>query len=115
MRDLTKSAFVFPWAVSMLGVRQIVNLVAPPADGRVAGAIAAFDAVTRATERQMEGWLDDTWQVAGTMQRGLVAVTRLRPPSIDPSALMRMAADPRLAPLARVTMDYGVTPLAWLD
>lgn len=115
MRDLTKSAFTFPLTISMFGVQQIVNFVAPPAGGRVAGMTAAFDAVSRAAEQQIDGWLEQTIQIGHTVQRGLVDLTLLRPPSCDSSDLTRMAADRRLAPLVQATTEYGLPPIAWLD
>jgi len=115
MRDLTKSVFTFPWAISMFGVQQIVNLVAPPADGRIAGSTAAIDAVSQAAEQQLDGWLDETLQIGKTVQRTLVDLTLLRPPSIDSSGLMRVATDRRWSPLFEPTLEYGLPPIAWLD
>jgi hypothetical protein len=115
MRDLTKSAFTFPWAISMLGVQQIVNLLTPPPEGRIAGSATSIDAVARAAEQQLDGWLDETLEIGNTVQRSLVDLTLLRPPSVDSSGLMRVATDRRWAPLFQATMEYGLPPVAWLD
>ena len=115
MRDLAKSALTFPWALSMFGVQQLVSLVVPPAGGRVAVATDAIDAVTRAAERQFDGWLDQALDIGSAVQRTLVDLTMFRPPSIDSSGLMRLAADRRLAPVVQATAQYGLAPIAWLD
>jgi len=115
MRELTKSAFTLPWALSMMGVQQIVDLVAPPAEGRLAGATAAFDAATRATEQHLDGWLDQALEIGASVQRGLAALTAVRPPTLDSSGLMSVATDRRLSSLVQATSDYGVAPAAWVD
>ncbi|MCX6543978.1 MAG: hypothetical protein NTV05_06135 [Acidobacteria bacterium] len=115
MRELAKSAFTFPWALSMIGVQQIVNLVAPPDEGRVTGATAAIDAVTHAAERQLDGWLDQALEIGDMLQRRLAGMKMMRPPSLDSSGLMRMATDRRLAPLCRTLSDGALLPAARLD
>ena len=57
MRDLIKSTLTLPWAISMFGVQQLTNLVAPPPAGRIAGTTSALDNVSDATARQLDGWL----------------------------------------------------------
>lgn len=115
MRELIKSAFTLPWALSMVGAQQLVNLVAPPAEGRIAGATASLDAVSQAAERQLDGWLDEALEIGDRMRRGLADLTALRPPSLDSSGLMRLATDRRLAALVQTTSDYGLMPAARID
>ena len=112
---LTRSAIAFPWAISWLGVQQIVNLVAAPARGRMAAATGAFDALTRATHERPGDWREQTWRAAKTLRRAAMDLAKVRPPSIDSSSLMRLAADSRLAPVVSATAGYVVPPLAWLD
>src|SRR5215213_11339442 len=108
MRDLTKSVLTLPWAISMFGVQQIANLVsAPPSADRIAGAAKAFDAVSDATSRQLDGWLKQTYQVGNGVQRTLVDLMMLRAPDIDSSALMRMAAEMQQGPMFQAVVKYG--------
>src|SRR5438874_2208733 len=115
MRDLTKSVLTFPWALSMFGVQQVTKLMAPPSEDRMAGTAAAFDAVTKATEQQLDGWFKQTYQVGNTVQRGLVDLMMLRPPTIDSSAIMRMAAEMQSGAMFQVMVKYGMPPIGWLD
>jgi hypothetical protein len=115
MRDLTKSVLTLPWAISMFGVQQIANLVAPPSAGRMAGATKAFDAVSDATSQQLEGWLKQTYQVGNGVQRTVVDLLMMRTPDIDPSALMRMANEMQSAPMFQAVVKYGMPPVGWLD
>jgi len=115
MRELIKSAFTLPWALSMVGAQQLANLVAPPAEGRIAGATAALDAVSQAAERQLDGWLDEALEIGDTMRQGLADLTALRAPSLDSSGLMSLATDPRLWSLVQATSDYWLMPAARLD
>src|SRR5262245_48082655 len=116
MRDLTKSVMTLPWAISMFGVQQVANLMsAPPSADRIAGAAKAFDAVSDATARQLDGWLKQTYQVGNGMQNGLVDLMMLRPPSIDQSTLMRMAAEMQSGAMFQAIVKYGMPPVGWLD
>jgi hypothetical protein len=115
MRDLTKSVLTFPWAISMFGMQQMANLMSPGTEGRVAGTAAAFDAVTQATEQQLDGWLKQTYTVGHGVQNGLVDLMMGRPPAIDSSTLMRMAAEMQSGALFQLMIKYGMPPVAWLD
>jgi hypothetical protein len=115
MRDLTKSVLTLPWAISMFGVQQMANLVSPTGERRVAGTAAAFDAVTQATERQLDGWLKQTYKVGHGVQNGLVDLMMGQPPAVDSSALMRMAAEMQSGALFQALIKYGMPPVAWLD
>ena len=115
MRDLTKSMFTFPWALSMLAVQQATNLMGQPSEGGAVRATAAFDAVTHATEQQLDGWMKQTYQFGSAVQRGLVDVMMLRGPGIDSSAMMRMVADFQSSPVFQAAMKYGTPPIGCLD
>jgi hypothetical protein len=115
MRDLTKSVVTLPWAISMFGVQQMANLVSPNTDQRVAGTAAAFDAVTHATEQQLDGWMKQTYKVGHGVQNGLVDLMMFQLPEFDSSALMRMAAEMQSGALFQMMIKYGMPPVAWLD
>jgi len=115
MRDLTKSVLTFPWALSMAGLQQVVNLVAPQAGGRLHGVAAALDAVTERTEPELDGWLDAALDAGDAWTRRLRDLSASRPPTFDASGLMRATIDPHLSQLLPVMSDYGVLPLAEVD
>ena len=115
MRDLTKSALTLPWAISMAGVQQLVNLVAPPPEGRIHGAKVALDEITRRAEHGLDGWLDEVLEAGDSLRRHILALTTTPPPTLDSSGLMRAATEPRLASLVQTTSDYGLLPAARLD
>jgi hypothetical protein len=116
IRALTKSVVTLPWAVSMFGVQQLTNLVgAPPSADRMSGAARAFDKVSDATADQLDGWLKQTYQVGNGVQRTLVDLMMLRPPALDSSALMRMAAEMQSGAMFQAVMKYGMPPIGWLD
>jgi hypothetical protein len=115
MRELTKSALSLPWAMSMFGVQQAANLVAPPSADRMAGAAAAFDAVSGATEQQLDGWLKQAYTVGNGAQRLLVDLLMLKTPAIDSSSLMRMANEMQSGAAFQAIVKYGLPPVGWLD
>ncbi len=115
VRELTKSALTLPWAISMFGLQQVANLVAPPTRERITGAAAAFDAVSDATEHQLDGWFRQTYDVGNGVQHTLVDLMMLRAPEIDSSVLIRMAADMQSAAWFQAFMKYGMPPVGWLD
>jgi hypothetical protein len=101
----------------MFGLQQVANLVAP-ASGEHAGATgaaAAFDAVSDATERQLDGWLKQTYQIGNGVQHALVDLLTLRTPEVDTSAVMRMASEMQSGPLFQAVMKYGMPPVGWVD
>jgi hypothetical protein len=115
MRDLTKSMLTFPWAISMFAVQQVADLTEPASEGRVSRTAASLDAVTQATEQQLDGWAKQTYQFGNSVQRGLVDLMMLRPPAIDSSSMMRMVAEMQSSPLFQAGMKYGMPPVGWLD
>jgi hypothetical protein len=115
IREATKSALTLPWAISMFGVQQAANLVAPPSSDRMAGAAAAFDAVSGATEQQLDGWLKQVYTVGDGAQRLLVDLLMLKTPEIDSSSLMRMANEMQSGATFQAIVKYGLPPVGWLD
>lgn len=115
MRDLVKSALTLPWAISMFGVQQLTNLVAPSSHDRIADATAAMDTVSDATAESLDGWLKQTYKIGTGVQRVLVDLMMLRTPEFDQSTLMHMAAEMQDGPLFNVMVKYGLPPVGWLD
>ena len=73
MRDFTKSLFSFSWAMSLFGVKQLLN-VTTPQDQRQRShpATEAFNTVTQATTKQLGDTMEATFKTADNMQRGMV-------------------------------------------
>jgi len=116
VRDLTKSALMLPWAMSMFGIQQVANLVgAPPSQQGLAGAAGAFDSVSDVAEQQLEGWMKQTYKVGAGVQDALLDLMMLRTPAVDSSTLMWMAAEMQSGPLFQVLVKYGMPPVGWLD
>ena len=89
IRDLTKSMFSFSWAMSLFGMNQLVNSLAPEK------ATAAFNAVTGATEEQLGDMLKGAFRAGDQLQRGMVDMTfsLLMLDALNPSRMTRMASD----------------------
>ena len=69
MRELAKSMLSFSWAMSLFGLKQIANALAP------ADAAASLDAVTRCTQGQLGQPTQSAFQAVDNLQRGLVDLT----------------------------------------
>ena len=115
MREVAKSAVSLPWAMSMFGVQQMTNLLAPPSEGRTVGATAAFDTVSKAAESHLDGWLKKTYSVGDSVQRGLIDAMMLRPPAIDASVFMRMADEMQGSAAFNFGVNYILPPVAWVS
>jgi hypothetical protein len=73
MENLTKSSISFPWALSVFGVKQLVSPLRRQApDDAAQVSIEAFNAVTEATEQQLNTVFDVTFKVGDSLQRGMV-------------------------------------------
>lgn len=66
MRELTKSVLSFTWSMSVFGLSQAANLLAPRQ------AAAAFDDVTRRTEEQLGSFTRSIFNAGDQVQRGIV-------------------------------------------
>jgi hypothetical protein len=96
IRDLTKSMLSFSWAVSLFGVQQLTNTLLPQKPSQPTHrAAAAFSAVTRATEEQLDNVLKGVFKAGDTLQRGMVELMFgcLSLEAFDPSQMMRMTSD----------------------
>jgi hypothetical protein len=73
MRELTKSILSFSWAIPLFGLKQLVNIALPQDASRPWGkAEDAFDAVTGAAQRQLDGVWASTWKTGDQLQRQAV-------------------------------------------
>ena len=88
MRDLTKSALSYTWAISLFGVQQATNLLAPP-DRRTPTRKAndAFFSVKQSAENQFGDLVFGAFQIGDEVQRGLT--------NLFFDALTLRALDPR--------------------
>ena len=66
MREFTKSAFSFSWAMSLFGAQQMINLFRP---GKV---VDSFEHVTSATEGQLGQSLQALFQTGDEIQRRIL-------------------------------------------
>lgn len=66
LRELMKSMFGFSWAMSLLGAKNLGNVLTPDK------AATSLDAVTQATEKQLDGPLRGTFQAGDRLQRTMV-------------------------------------------
>ena len=69
MRELTKSVLSFTWSMSVFGLAQAANLLAPQR------AAAAFNDVTRRTEEQLGAVTRPIFSAGDRVQRGLIDLT----------------------------------------
>lgn len=115
MRNLTKSALTLPWAMSMFGIQQMANLMAPPTPDRMADSARAFDAVSDATARHLDGWIKQTYKAGDGAQRAMVDLMMLRAPEFDQSMLMHMAAEMQDGLAFEMMVKYGLPPVGWLS
>ncbi len=115
MRETTKSLLTLPWALSMFGLQQASNLLAPTRDGdRLANVGQAFDAVTNAARRDFQTWAKQSYEFGNNVQQVLVDVMLLKPPQFESSKAMRMAAEMQDSRVFHLMMKYGMPPVGWL-
>jgi len=69
VRELTKSVLSFTWSMSVFGLSQAANLLAPRR------ATSAFDDVTRRAEEQLGSFTRSIFNTGDRLQRGLVDLT----------------------------------------
>ena len=96
IRDLTKSMLSFSWAMSLFGVEQLTNTLIPQRPSQPTHrATAAFNAVTQATEEQLDGMLKGVFKAGDQLQRGIVDLMFgfLSLEAFNPSQMMRMTSD----------------------
>src|ERR1051325_650024 len=95
MRELAKSAFSYTWAMSVFGVQQAANLLAPSncrQPGRKANA--TLFSVKQATETQFDDFIFAAYQIGDEFQRGLTDIffdtATLR--ALNPSYVSRLTS-----------------------
>jgi hypothetical protein len=96
MGELAKASLRFSWAVSLFGVKQLMNALKPSDPNRPAhAATAAFDSVTAATEGQLEGFIRRTFKAGDSLQRGTVDLMfgGLTLQTFTPRGMMKMTFD----------------------
>ena len=73
MREFTKSMLGYSWAVSLFGIKQLTNIIMPPAAGRPANRTRSdFDSATRATTEYLDGTFKEVYKTGDQLQRSLV-------------------------------------------
>src|SRR5262245_26414263 len=87
MEGFIKSLIRFSWAISLFGARQLANAL-PPRD-----PAGAFDAVTRAANARLDGFISGAFKVGDRIQRGMVdwLCDTLTPDAFTPRRLTRKA------------------------
>lgn len=92
MRDLTKSMMSFSWAMSMFGMKQMLDMLNPQNAGKAA---SSFEEVTRSTESQLGSVTRSTFQAGDRLQRGMIdmAFSLFGWGSWNPNEMMRMGTD----------------------
>jgi hypothetical protein len=97
MRELAKSTLSFQWAMSLLGVEQLANILLPQHSDK---ATAAFDAVAQAAGAQLSEITQSLFLLGDSLQRDTtdVAFSLLTPEVFNPSsrvtsALMQQSAE----------------------
>lgn len=103
MRDVTKSFFSFSWAMTLLGLEQMTNLLSSERSGNRQERISkSFDAVTRATEKQLGERTRKLFDSGNELQREMVdlAFDVVRVDNLRPDRVLDRAAE-----LAESTAD----------
>src|SRR5262244_848627 len=68
MREFTKSALSFSWAMSMFGAQQMLNIFRP------AKAARSFEQITSATEAELEQSLQRIFKTGDDLQKRMTDV-----------------------------------------
>jgi hypothetical protein len=90
IRDLTKSVLSFSWALSLLGVKQSVNLIQPGQQGRE----NAFAPLAQAASEQLDESVKGLFRTGEKLQHGMVdmAFSLLNPAGwVNPGTWSSMA------------------------
>jgi hypothetical protein len=120
MREFSKSLFSFSWAMSMLGVEQMANLVSPRR------AADAFGTVARSAEGALGPGLRSVFQTGDRLQRTMVdlsfGMVGMGPARDGTSAAPAAGAPALLGQVGNLAFDfvqmgvdavYSVTGAAW--
>jgi len=96
MTDLTKSFFSFSWAMTLLGLEQMTNLLSPERSGdRKERVTRTFDAVTKATEKQLSKRTKKLFDAGDKLQREMVDLVFdvVRVENLKPDKMLDRAAE----------------------
>ncbi len=87
MREFTKAALSFPWAMSLFSAEQLTNILMPQNSSK---ATTAFDAVTQAAGEQLSEMVKSLFLLGDNLQREMtdLAFGLLTPEALDPSGRM---------------------------
>ena len=92
MREITKSMISFSWAMSMYGMRQLAEVMAP--EGGWDRAAASLDAVTRAAGDQLGSVTGRLFRAGDDLQRGMVdAMFSMFDPQSGPTEAVRQGTE----------------------
>jgi hypothetical protein len=85
MREFTKSMLSFPWAISLLGVEQLANILLAQNSRKTT---VAFDAVTQAAGEQLSETIQGLFLLGDNLQRETtdLALSLLTPEVFNPSS-----------------------------
>jgi hypothetical protein len=72
MIDITKSLLSTSWALSLFGVKQIMNMVKPGSPGQAHQAVDAFDAATQAVGGDLDDMTHSLFAVGDELQREII-------------------------------------------
>jgi len=72
MRELTKSMLSFSWALSLLGIKEAANLVAPGPRGQAKPPGTVFDSVTETAVAQLDESMKGIFRSGDNMQSRFV-------------------------------------------
>jgi hypothetical protein len=97
IRDLTKSMLSFSWAMSLFGMKQMSNLMTLPGNNQqpFRQATEAFNAVTEATEAQLEGIYKEAFRTGDNLQKNAtdMAMQWTSMESYDTNQILRWPMD----------------------
>jgi hypothetical protein len=95
MRDLAKSLNSFSWAMSLFASQQALLLLRRPLTGSGPPAGVNLESVTKASERQLGGFLERTFQAGDQLQRSAVdlAFGVITLEVLDPNRLISLSAN----------------------
>jgi hypothetical protein len=107
MRELIKSMLSFSWGMSLFGIKQFGNLLAPLGPNQPQNkAITALDAITHATEEHLDGVIREAFQAGDRWQRGLMDMMFSVLPTM-PSSPATMPVQPVGEPALTIRVDSG--------
>ena len=104
MRDVTKSLLSTSWAMSLFGVKQMINLVKEDEQSR--GTTEAFDAATQATGEDFDDMIHSLFAVGDELQREIIDLlaTSMTTQALNPMNLLELPVVQRSSDTLRAFM-----------